>query len=182
MPTPSLAEIEKQCRDYDTSCAALAAELAELNADLQAVKVKRLARIKRLAAVVARDEAALQGLIEAAPELFKKPRTAVFHGTKVGFYSSEGSVETDDEKRSIELIKTALPKKAATLINTVEKLKKDAIKKLSAYELDTIECRIEGAGDQVVIKRVDGEIEKLVDKFIEKLCAAVVETDGGQTE
>jgi hypothetical protein len=130
--TPLPAALEKLCREYNTSSGDLNAELARFKVAMQELKVKFLPRLKQLAGVVARDEADLRVAIDAAPDAFKDPRTLVCHGTKVGFMKSEGTLETDDEKRSIALLHEKFPKKADAdkYINTVEKLKKDAVKKL----------------------------------------------------
>lgn len=171
----SLSQIETACREYDEQVAALNERISAFNDDLAAVKAKHLAGIKRQAGVVARNEAELTQLVESAPDLFKKPRTAIFHSTKVGFTTSPGQLVFDDEETVIKLIKAKLKDRAEELIRTTEKLNKDAAKRLPATDLARIGCRIDGAGDQVVVKRTDGEVEKLVNKMIEKLVEAVVD-------
>lgn len=172
---PSLAQIESACREYDEQVCALNERISAFNDELAAVKARHLAGIKRQAGVVARHEAELTQLVEAAPDLFKKPRTAIFHSTKIGYATSPGQLAFDDEDAVIRLIKAKLKDRAEELIRTTEKLNKDAAKRLPAADLSRIGCRIDGAGDVVVVKRTDGEVEKLVNKMIEKLVEAVID-------
>ena len=171
---PSLSDLEARCREYDAACNELEQLIATLNEDLAAAKAKHLAGIKRQAKVVARCESELTQAVEAAPTLFVKPRTMIFHGTKIGFTTAAGAVAFDDEEWVIEAIKRRLPKQVEQLVRTKESLIKDALKRLPAADLAGIGCRIDGAGDLVVVKRADGEVEKLVDKMISRLVEAMV--------
>ena len=171
----SLGGIETLCKEYDTESAKLEGMISDLESDLDAVKQKHLAALKRQAAVVARREAELNAAVESGSGLFKKPRTLTMHGIKVGLTSSVGKLVFGDADTVVKLIKKFRKDDAALFIHTTEEPNKDAIKTLPPSEQLQIGCRIEGAGDVVIVKRVAGEIEKLVNKLIEKFVEAMAE-------
>jgi arsenate reductase-like glutaredoxin family protein len=171
----TLAQIEPQCERYETESARLEQLIATLEAELEIVKQKHLRTIKRQAGVVAGCEAELQNLIEDAPHLFIRPRTITIHGVKVGYTASNGRVEFDDEESVIARIKKSRPEDAELLIRKTEEVNKEALRNLPADELLELGCQLAGAGDTVVLKRVAGEVEKLVNKLITKLVDAMSE-------
>ena len=63
-------------------------------------------------------------------------------------------------------IKKHLPEQADVLIRTKEAPVKEALAQLTAAELKKIGVTIEDAGDTVVIKPVDSEVDKLVDALL----------------
>ncbi len=170
----TLADIETRSHDYNKECDAMEELIAALETDLEAVKQKHLRGIKRQAAIVAAREAELNSAIESSPGLFTKPRTITVHGVKVGFTVSQGKLVWDDEELVVALIKKHRKADADTLLRIKEEPNKDALKSLPAVDLAKVGCRIEGAGDVVVLKRVAGDVEKLVNKLIEKLVEAMV--------
>ncbi len=170
----TLGTIETSCRDYENSTAALEELISALETDLEEVKRKHLRGLKRQAAIVANIEADLRNQIERAPELFTKPRTLTIHGVKVGFTVSNGRVEWEDEDLVLKKIKKHFPDDTDVLIRTTEEPNKDAIRVLTPAGLEKIGCTIEGVGDVVLVKRVAGDIEKLIDKLKTKLVEAMV--------
>jgi phage host-nuclease inhibitor protein Gam len=173
----TLAKIETGAQNYERESAMLEQLIADLERDFETVKQKHLRNIKRQAGVVANCEAELHTLIEAGPGLFIKPRTITIHGIKLGFMSSTGRLEFDDEETVIALIKKHRKDDADSFIRRKESVNKDALKTLDVADLRKLGCVIEDAGDVVVLKRVAGEVEKLINKLIGKLVEAMVETD-----
>ena len=173
----TLAQIETGCERYERESAGLEQLITDLEADLEAVKQKHLRGIKRQASIVANCQAELHSLVETAPGLFTKPRTITVHGVKVGYTLSSGSLQFDDEETVISLIKKYRKDDADTLIRKTEAVNKDALRTLTAVELAKLGCKIEGAGDVVVLKRVAGDVEKLINKLITKLVEAMVDGD-----
>lgn len=170
---PSLAALELQTRDYDAECVRMEELVAALEADMEAIKRKHLPALKRQAGVVANRQADLQSAIETATELFTKPRTLTLNGIKIGFTNSVGSIVWDDDDQVVSLIKKQRPEDAATLVRTFTEPNKNALKSLPPAELKKLGCRVEGAGDVVVLKRVAGDVEKLVTNLIDKMVAAM---------
>jgi hypothetical protein len=171
----TLADIESRCASYEGESAKLEELISALESDLESVKQKHLRGLKRQAAIVANLEADLQSAVERSSDLFKKPRTMTVHGVKVGFTVSKGKIEWDDEELVIRLIKKHFKDQADILIRSTEEPNKDALRNLPAGDLAKLGCRIEGAGDMPIVKRVAGEVEKLINKLIEKLVEAMVE-------
>lgn len=171
----TFASLETASHDYDAEATILEDQVAALETDLEAVKQKHLPALKRQAAVVARREAELYSLIESAPGLFIKPRTVVFHGVKIGYTLSNGRLEWDCEDATLlARIKTQFGRSAGQYLHTKEVPNKDTLKDVDAATLKKLGLRIDGAGDVVILKRVAGDVEKLIEKLIEKLVEAMV--------
>lgn len=173
----TITEFEPLCAAYDSACTELEEQIAALEADLEAVKAKHLRGLKKQAAIVAAREAELTSAVEGSPAQFEKPRTFVIHGCKIGFTTSAGSVAFEDEAQVIALIEKHFPKRFDELVKTEYTPRKDALRTLLAGELARLGCRIDGAGDVVLVKRVAGDVEKLINKLIEKLVSAMVQED-----
>lgn len=173
----TLGEIEGLTARLADASNALDEQLAAYEAELQAVNDKHLRALKRYATMVAQVEAELHDAIAAAPHLFEKPRTLTLHGLKVGYSFSDGKLVFDDEPLVIKLLKRKYPDLKETLISTIEKVNKDAVKSLSLSddELTKLGMRIEDRGEKVLIKRDAGDIEKLLSKLKTKLVEAIVE-------
>jgi hypothetical protein len=169
-----LTVIETRAQALEAACQNLDLQLADLERDLEAVKSKHLRGLKKQAAIVANLEAELHSAVEQAPDLFKKPRTVTLHGIKLGFQSSAGAITWHDNDQVVALIKKHFKGRETEFIKVEETPKKDALRALTEAELVKVGCRIEGAGDQVLIKRLDGEVEKMFGKLIDKLVAAMI--------
>lgn len=174
---PGLTVIESRAQALEAAYQNFDIMIADLEHDLEAVKSKHLRNLKKQAAVVAYLEAELHGAVEQSSDLFKKPRTVTLHGIKLGFQSSVGSVSWNDDEQTVALIKKHFKGRETEFIKTDETPKKDALRALSEAELAKVGCRIEGAGDQVFIKRIAGEVEKMFNKIIDKLVSAMIEEE-----
>ena len=174
----SIKQMEPLCAAYDCECVELEIKIAMLEADLEVVKQKHLPGLKRQAAKLAGREAELYNAIENAPDLFVKPKTLVIAGTKIGFANSIGSVEFDDADYVVDQIEELLPERFDALVKTKYTPIKDALRELNDKDLGLLGCRVTGAGPTVVLKRVTGDVEKLIEKLIEKLVGAMV--NGGE--
>jgi hypothetical protein len=177
-PQPcTISQIETFAARHDAECAKLERMIGDLEADLEAAKLKHLRGLKRQASVVAARQAELHSAVEQSPALFVKPRTLTLHGTKLGFTSSEGRVEWNNDEQVVQLVEKHFPKRFDELVKTGFTPKKEALRDLAADELAKLGCRIEGAGDTVLVKRVAGDVEKLINKLIEKPARAMVGKD-----
>jgi len=173
----SLAQIETGCQKFEAESATLETLIGDLEADLAAVKAKHLRKLKQQASVVAASQAELFSLVERAPGLFTKPRTITVHGVKVGYTLANGTLEFEDEAAVIALLKKHHKADAGLFIRTIEEVDKNALRTLSAPELAKLGCRIDGAGDVVILKRVAGDVEKLLNKLINRMVEAMAETE-----
>lgn len=158
-----LKNIETLTREYADNYQQLAADVETLESAIRALKKKALPGIKRAAERAAVAKEKLKAAIEAAPQLFEKPRTRLFHGVKVGLQKGKGETQIPNEEKTIELIRKHLEDQAEVLIKTEETLVKKALANLAAADLKRIGVNVIEAGDQVVVKVADSDIEKLVD-------------------
>lgn len=88
------SRIEKGARSYNELRGELAAVIGELNEKIEALTLKKLPLIKKLAGRAAEKHKELETAILAAPQLFEKPRTAVFHGIKCGFRKTKAALNS----------------------------------------------------------------------------------------
>lgn len=158
-----LASIEPLTKTFAAARADLVEAVQTLNDTLEAAKRQALPKLKRLVAVAAQEESALRNAIEAAPGLFVKPRTVVFHGITVGLRKGAGGIDWDDDEQVCALIEKHLPRVLHdVLIKTKKSPVKNALAELEVGELKKIGCRVEATGDVVVVKATDGAVNKLV--------------------
>jgi len=163
----TLPEIDSLTRAFADAHAELADLVAQMNDEIERAKRKRLPEIKRLVARASEKHNALKAGIESSEDLFVKPRTYVLHGIKLGFKKGKGGIQFSDADRVVELVhKYYDSDRAALLLRTFEEPDKDALAKLTAAELKKLGCEIADAGDQVVIKPTDSEVDKIVNALL----------------
>lgn len=163
-----LSKIETLTKEYATQRTELATLLGHLNEELARLKNKRLHGIKRQLAKAKEASHKLQNAIDAEPGLFVKPRTYTFHGVKVGFQKGKGGITWADDAQVVKLIRQYFPDQADALIKVTEKPVKGGLNTLEARDLKRLGCEVKDAGDEVVIKPVDGEVDKLVDALLKE--------------
>lgn len=161
--TPAEA-IEVATKFYADARNELSAEMDRLRERLKAVQAEHRLPLIALLDQAANARTGLQALLEAHPNLFEKPKTKQLHGIKVGFRKAPGKVEfaDDDEAAVIQRVREHLKGKVKTLIATKETVKKEALKDLSAAELASIGVSIVDCGEEVVIKAIDTDLDKLI--------------------
>lgn len=162
----SLAQIEASTKKFADDRDALKAAIRKLNDDIDAAKRAAMPVIKRAVAKIAERHSELTALIDDSRDLFVKPRTVIFHGIKVGITKGKGSIDWDDDNRTVSLIEKHLPDQADVLIKTTKKPLKKALAQLSTAELKKIGCTVEETGDIIVIKPTDSEVDKMVTALI----------------
>lgn len=162
----SMESIEHLTEEYACARSRLAVEVQALQDEIEAVKRRRLAAIKAalVAARTARDD--LQAEVENSPDLFKRPKSRIFHGVKVGFMKGKGKLVFANEAKVVAAIKRQLPDQAEHLIKVTEKPVRKALEQLDTKQLKRLGISIEETGDEVVIKPVDGDVDKLVSALL----------------
>ncbi|MHB8772985.1 MAG: host-nuclease inhibitor Gam family protein [Syntrophales bacterium] len=164
----TLAEIERLTKDFADWRGQLSEAVLVAEHELAALKRQHVVTIKRKVEAVAERQAALKAAIEDSPELFRKPRTMIIHGIKVGFMKEKGKISWSDAGQVIRLIKKHFAEQADVLIKTTEKLVKAALQQLPAADLKKIGVTVGADGDAVVIKSTDSEIDKLVNALLKE--------------
>jgi len=162
----TLADIEIKTRLYDAARQRLIKSLSKYNAAVAAVKEEHLPTIKAALDDAQQFHEGLVDDVDSNRHLFKKPKTRVFHGFKVGLQKKKGALNFADPEKTIELIKKHFPRKKKELINTVEKLVKGTIEKLTGKELKSIGATLDKDTDAVYIKSTDKEVDKIMSAMV----------------
>lgn len=109
-------------------------------------------------------KASLQALVDAAPQLFSRPRSILVDGVKAGYRKGEDELDWDDAATVIKRIR-ALPEladMAQVLIRTEETLNIAALAELTSTQRQRIGVRRIAGIDQNFISFTDTDVEKLV--------------------
>ena len=160
-------QLENHASEYSSVREILSNQVAELQAELNEVKQKRISKIKRLVANCADSQAKLTALVEANPAYFEKPRTVTLYGIKIGFQKDKGKVTIEDEAKTIKLIRDRVdPGQAELAIRIRESVHKPSVYDWTAADLKMVGISITNDTDKVVIKPVDGEVDKLVNQLL----------------
>lgn len=165
--TPAgMTEIESKTKVCSDSIKVLQTLIFNLEQELDAIKSRHrsdvMAAVERYRAAYAN----LNSSIEAKPELFVKPRTFVFHNIKIGMQKPVGKLVFEDEEKVVALIKKHFDAQFNVLVSTRHTLNKDALGRLAADDLKKIGGTVKDTTDQVVIKPMAGDVEKMVAALI----------------
>ena len=158
--------IEQRAKAYAGARSQLAVEVQALQDEIERVKRRRMDKIKAALVDARACHDDLKAAVEDSPERFARPKTQIFHGIKVGYQKGKGKMIWSDEAKVIERIYERLPGQADQLIKVTEKPVKKALEQLDTSQLKRLGITIEDTGDQVVIKPVDSDIDKLVNALL----------------
>lgn len=159
----TLAEIEQQAAEYAAARAALTDRVAILQAEIDALTRREMPCIRQAVEAAASHHDLLHHAIEAAPDLFEKPRTQIFSGIRCGYMTGKARVEIPDEAETIRRIRAQLPADQAQLLIAVsERVDKRAVADLTAADLKRLRIRVEPGADDIVIKPTDSAVDKIV--------------------
>jgi hypothetical protein len=143
-----------------------------LQVEVKTVQDGSLPEIRRVARRIAKQHDELKSLIAANAELFIRPRTHIVDGLKFGLQKQTGTISwADDAKLCARIHKLCaegvIPEhQAELLIQTTEKPLSKAVEKLDGTVLKRLGVEVGKDGDAVLIKSVDGEVEKAVKALI----------------
>lgn len=158
--------IERTTKAFAAARADLVAAATALQDELEAAKRRHLKHLKRAVEETAAAQTLLTQALEAAPDLFQSPRSAVFHGIKVGFQKSKPAVTWADARRVAELVNEHLPEQRDVLVEVIYKPVAAALLQLDLETLTKIGVRHDAGRDCVLIKPVDGGVDKLVSSLM----------------
>lgn len=166
----SMQTIETHATAYATARQQLAESVSDLQAQIDAATRRAMPALRELVATAGDCHASLLAAIEAAPALFEKPRTRTFAGIKVGYSTQRGSVEIDDEGKTIARIRELLPTDQAVLLITVkESVHKPSVADLTTADLKRLGIRVTGPTEVPVIKPTDSAIDKAVKALLSEV-------------
>lgn len=153
-----LQQIESATLEFALARQRLHTLVADLNAQIEQLKLARHATLHAATSELAQRQDELRGLLAASPELFVKPRTATFHGIKVGWQKGKGAIEFTDPDRVVTLIHRHYEAAEATaLLHITERPDKEALAKLSVTLLRKLACTVTETGDQIIIRPMESE-------------------------
>jgi len=165
----SIEVIDYYCRQYAEAREVLAARVMKLEAETAALRNRLLPGIKAAAAAAADRQALLSAEISSHPDLFTKPRTMTLRGIKIGYQKGKGKISWDDDDKVVAAIRrTFALDKADALLRIKEEPIKAALEQLPAAELKRLGVQVVEAGDQIVIKAIDGDVDKLVARILKE--------------
>jgi len=162
----TLAEIEKMAGYLSESRANLKEVLDQLKLETAAIKKQYMPAIRRGAEKVAGWHQRLHNAISEAPDLFTKPKTLIFNGIRVGYMKAKGEITWQDDNRVVDLIKKHFPEDWPTFVKIIEKPMKTALVTLSVADLKKIGVTVQETSDEIVIKPIDSEIDKLINALL----------------
>ena len=161
-----LKNIEKLCIQYAAARDALAEVSGEIKEERRKIVRARLRSLRARASAVSDFRAQLMEAIGEAREVFKKPRTRVLHGVKVGWRKQPGRISYSSAPFVIEKIRKKIPDRAPDLIRIRESLHSESLRKMSARELAAIGVAVEAIDDEIVVSHPADLIDQLVDVLI----------------
>jgi len=168
----TLLELDTLTKNYADVRLVLSELVADLTAELEAAKRRRLTRLKNLVGTAAAAQNVLFSALEESRHLFEKPRTLVLHGIKVGWQKARGGLEISDPDRTVQLIQRHYTEAEADgLLHIIRRPDKDALAKLPANELKKLAIEVLADGDSVVIKPTDSEVDKIVTALLKDATA-----------
>ena len=171
-----LGTIEEKAKAYAAARDELAEAVRETEEEVQRIKRRRLPAIRRRVDTAANSRAELEAAVRERPDLFKSPKTLTLHGIRVGYQKGKGKIVVEDAERVVKLIRKHFPERFDDLVKVEEKPVKTALNNLSTSELKKIGCTVTEAGEDVVVKPTDSEIDKLVDALLKE----AADQDGNQ--
>jgi hypothetical protein len=162
-----LEGIERLTKEFADARDRLANTVGGLEARMETLKRQCLPAIKVQVRKAKERQAELREALEEGPDLFRRPRTVIMHGIRVGYEKGKGKISFEDTETVVRLIKKHFPEQFEILVEVKEKPRKKALgDHLQVAELKKIGCTVGGTGDVVVIRPVDSEVDKIVEALL----------------
>jgi hypothetical protein len=168
MATPTIIEIRtaaQRLADAHRESVSRATVLeSALNKAITPIYAMHRAGLDAAAEEEAAAKADLQRLVDAAPQLFNKPRSIAQDGVKTGYRKGEDTLDWDDDAMVITRIR-ALPELAEmadVLVRTEETLNVAALAELDGNLRRRLGLRLIPGIDQSFISFTDSDVEKMV--------------------
>jgi len=162
----TMFDIDKAAFDYSAAHDVLAGIMTTIDDAVTMIKREHMSQLRRAVEKAAAKKAALRDLVDESREQFERPKTRILHGVQVGLQKGKGKLVIADEDVTVKLIKKHFADQVDILLRIVERPNKNALNSLDAKELKKIGATLEDAGDQIIIKPTDSEIDKLVDALL----------------
>lgn len=170
MTTPTLDDIRAAADRLAVAHTATTARAAlcqdEIKSAIQPIYDRHRGGMDAAAEEEATAHRALLNLLDAAPQLFDKPRSISVNGVRAGYRKSEDTLDWGDDAALIKRIRALLPAQADLLIRTEETLVIDVLAQLPAAAHQKLGInRITGA-DNPFVSIGAADVEKLAQALI----------------
>ena len=116
-------------------------------------------------------QAALLSAVDAAPELFAKPRTRTHRGIKYGWQTGKASISIPDPAETLRRIKQLPEGQQELLIRRTEAIHKPGLLDLDARSLTRLRVVQELGEDTPIAKVVKDETDRLVTTLLSETVA-----------
>lgn len=162
----TLDHIKSLAQRHADARALLSERVAAYKDEQEALLRRRQRGIQNAINAAAETEAELRAAVEAAPEVFAKPRSHVFGGIKFGFQKGKPSLEIADPDRTVDLIERHYTSRADELVRTVKKPNAKVLIDEPAKLLSRVGIKYVDGKDQVIVRPIDSDLDKLVDALL----------------
>lgn len=162
----TIEEIEARAKLLADARAELAERVNRIRDEQEAIKRKLLTGVRNALARARDAHDALHKAIEAAPELFEKPKTRTLHGVRCGYMKQRGKLLWEDDRTLVDALRKALGEEAEGFIRVTEKPLAARLQDLSARDLKRIGVTVTEDSEAIVIKTADDALDKLLDALI----------------
>lgn len=162
----TMNDIELACKEARAARDSVFQRATMLQASIEELKRKHLPHLRRGVEKMAEADKKVMDLLQAAPELFKRPRSAVFHGLKVGYAKGTGKLKITDAATVVKLVRKHFPDQFDLLVKTKETPIKKTLQELPAADLKKLGITVQDTGDVVFIKDATDAVDKLVATLI----------------
>lgn len=164
----AMNEIEELASAYSRARDELRDRVQQVQEDIDGVKRRHRSVLRRRIDAAKNAHNNLLEAVKESPEMFRRPKTRMLHGIRVGWIKQPGKVEVADEEVTISAIKRKLDDdQVEALIDIHEKLNKRSLRKLPARDLLRIGAVAVDAVDKPIARSTDSETDKLVDALMD---------------
>ncbi len=161
-----LTDMEVFTKEYANARQAVAEEYDAMHREMEDAKRNHITTLKQRVTLAAEKKQQLANAIEANKTLFEKPKTQVFNGIKIGYRKQLGEITWEDNDKTVELIKKHFPNMVETMLRTKTVPVKASLETLSAADLKRIACSVGNDSEEMVIKPMDANVDKLVEDLL----------------
>lgn len=163
---PTMHELETLAKAHAKARTDLTNLVTLLNAELDAVKRRRMAKLKQAVAEAAETGKALLDTVAESQTLFRKPKSVILYGIKCGFKKQPGKIDIDNPEQTIKLIRKFFPELADNLIATKEAPSKEGLNTCDAATLKKIGVTVTSDTDVAFISDPASEVDKIVSALL----------------
>jgi hypothetical protein len=163
-----MKEIEALAASYRQAHDAFDDALRAFERDVAAVRAEHRATLRRSLTTAANRLEKLETAIGESRHLFQKPRTTVVDGVKLGLQKGKDTLAWDNETVLIKRIETLFPDDIDLYVKTVQTPLKTPLAQLDDVTKRRLGVRVEPGADAVLVKLLDGDIEKMIRKIVDR--------------